>query len=670
MSRRLHATTSGALLASGSVPWAIASWAHGGLAGCSVWLLVLLLAASSSLLASALLIGRRALLGRSLATAGLVATLGAGAPRLWESPALTVVLAIAASIGLAELWKTGASLFFAVSRGHPMSGRVRGSAAVAFVFWLVVALGGRGTSLVSWVAVGTSMAIAVITGAVWAFRRRARDPRSRTLAVALGITALLATFTFGDLPSLVGSGSVYALVAVVFGPRVEDAEDPGGRWWAAVMEHPERLLITTFATLAGLGTLVLALPQSAASGSSVRGLDAAFTSVSAVCVTGLIVCDTPTDFSRVGQVAILVLIQLGGLGMMTFSTAALRVLGGRMSFRQESAVAHLIGAKDRSRVIASAQDVLRVTFVAESVGAVVLAALFVSAGDPLGTAIWRGCFTSISAYCNAGFALQSDSLVAYQSAPMVLHVVAALIVLGGMSPAVILALAARSGRRGPLSAHAKICVASAAALLVLGFCLYLLWEWEYSLAGLSVAQKLHNAWFQSATLRTAGFNSVDLSNVNPTTYILMLGWMFVGASPGGTAGGVKTTTVAVMALSVAHTIRGGTAMNAFGRRIEERTVQRASVIVTVALGFAVLAVIALALTQRIPLSLVVFEVVSALGTVGLTQGATELLDEVGKVIIMVCMFVGRIGGLTMMMFMSQRSIAERIVLPIEEVDVG
>jgi trk system potassium uptake protein TrkH len=200
--------------------------------------------------------------------------------------------------------------------------------------------------------------------------------------------------------------------------------------------------------------------------------------------------------------------------------------------------------------------------------------------------------------------------------------------------------------------------------------MFLIVEWEGALRGLAVADKFHNAWFQSATLRTAGFNSVDVAAVHPASYVLMLAFMFIGASPGGTAGGVKTTTVAVLLLAVVHTIRGAPHTTVLARRIPDRTVQRAAVVVTVAAATACLGLLGLLLTQRIPLPVAVFEIVSALGTVGLSQGGTALLDDVGKLIVIACMFAGRIGGLSIMMFMSQRVRTGRVTLPTEDLDVG
>jgi trk system potassium uptake protein TrkH len=660
-------------LAAVPIPWAVTAWAQGGVSSeTAMWTLALVAAATIALLVAGLTISARPRLGRVLATLGAIAPVALAAPRLSESPGLTLVLATTSLISVAAIWRLAAPLFFPVlQRSHPGLGRVRGSAAIAFAFWLVVGISGEHAGFEVCAAVGVSMLVAIAVGVAWLVQRRhSANPRTRTLSAALLATIVLAAAAHEDLWSVVSCAAIYVLIATVFGPRTERADEAGSRWWSTLVEHPERMLVTTFATMAAIGTVVLALPQSSTSDMGIGGLDAAFTSVSAVCVTGLIVCDTPVDFTVLGQVTILVLIQLGGLGIMTFSTAALRMLGSRMSLRQESAVAHLIGAGDRSRLVASAHDVLRVTFVIEGVGMVLLALLFMLHGDSPGTAFWRGCFTAVSAFCNAGFALQSDSLVPYQSTPLVLHVVAMLIVLGGLSPAVVLAVSTRRDRARPTAVHAKICLVSAIVLLATGFVFFLMSEWDNSLAALPVAAKLHNAWFQSVTLRTAGFNSVDVAVVHPATYVLMLGMMFVGASPGGTGGGIKTTTAVVLLLSVAHTIGGSAAVTAFGRRIPERIVQRASVIVTVAVLCTILAVIALLLTQRIPLPAVLFEVVSALGTVGLSQGATAQLDDVGKVVIIVCMFVGRIGGLSIMMFISQRTATGGIVLPTEHVDVG
>jgi trk system potassium uptake protein TrkH len=198
----------------------------------------------------------------------------------------------------------------------------------------------------------------------------------------------------------------------------------------------------------------------------------------------------------------------------------------------------------------------------------------------------------------------------------------------------------------------------------------LAFEWSNALAGLSFADRLHNAWFQSVTLRTAGFNSVDLNVVQPATVTVMLLFMFVGGNPGGTAGGVKTTTAAILLLSVLQTIRGRRALEVFGKTIPERTRVRAAVVVVLGTSSGFLALLAIQLTQHLPTGLAAFEVVSALGTVGLSIGGTPMLDGIGKTIIMLCMFVGRVGGLTLLMFLSNRNASFNVGRPEEEIDVG
>jgi trk system potassium uptake protein TrkH len=388
-------------------------------------------------------------------------------------------------------------------------------------------------------------------------------------------------------------------------------------------------------------------------------------------VTGLIVLDTPVDFSGFGQLVILLLIQVGGLGIMTFSTAAMWALGRRMSLRHEGAVASLISTQDRGRLFATAKRILQLTVAVEGAGAVLLSVAFTAHGDGPAMALWRGVFTSISAFCNAGFALQSDSLIPYQQSPLILHTVGVLIVLGGLSPLAALALPVVLRRSpAPVSAQARLALTAAGVLLTAGFFFMLAFEWNDSLQGLGVADKLHNAWFQSVTLRTAGFNSVDIARVRSATLILMLLWMFIGGSPGGTAGGVKTTTVAVLALSVVHAIRGQWTLEAFGKKIPERTRTKAAAVVAIAAVSGLTALIAVLLTQGMPTRIAVFEVVSALGTVGLSIGGTAELDGIGKAIIIMCMFIGRVGGLTLLMFLSNRRAPPTLGRPEEEIDVG
>jgi trk system potassium uptake protein TrkH len=342
-----------------------------------------------------------------------------------------------------------------------------------------------------------------------------------------------------------------------------------------------------------------------------------------------------------------------------------------MSLRQEGAVARLVSPKDRSQIFASTRRIITFTLACEALGAVLLTPAFITHGDSMPQALWRALFTSVSAFCNAGFALQSTSLVLYQTSGWILHVVAALIVLGGLSPALVLATAGRLRRNArPPSAQSQIALAATGILLLVSFVVILAVESQSSLQGLSFWDRIHNAWFQSVTLRTAGFNSVPMEALRPATITLMMIWMFIGGSPGGTAGGIKTTTAAVLVLAVATAIRGQWLALAFGRSIPHRTVYKAAAITTVGVVSVFAALGAVQLTQAIEALPATFEVISALGTVGLSLGATDQLDGVGKAIIAACMFVGRVGPLTLFIFLSQRSMAIPWRRPEEEIEVG
>jgi trk system potassium uptake protein TrkH len=311
--------------------------------------------------------------------------------------------------------------------------------------------------------------------------------------------------------------------------------------------------------------------------------------------------------------------------------------------------------------------VLRVTLVTEGVGALLLTALFAQAGDSFGQALWRGVFTAVSAFCNAGFALQSDSLMGYADRPLVLLVVGAVIVVGGLGPPVVAALPTLLRGRG--TAQARVVLWATVLLLVGPAALFLALEWDNTLAGMGLVDKVANAAFQSVTLRTAGFNSIDFGAILPATWTLALFCMFVGGSPGSTAGGVKTTTMAVLVLAVLAAVRGRTEASAFRRRIPHRTVYEATAITTAGTLSAVATLAAVQLTQDIPLDRALFEVVSALGTVGLSMGATAQLDDVGKIVIMLAMFAGRVGPLTLFIFfLGQERTGHRY--PLESLQVG
>lgn len=436
-----------------------------------------------------------------------------------------------------------------------------------------------------------------------------------------------------------------------------------------ILRHPSRVLVISFLTICCVGTMLLGLPIAARGDTPHSWLDATFTSVSATCVTGLIVLDTPVDFSAFGQFVILVLIQIGGLGIMVFSAAAIAILGRRLSLTTERAAVDLVGASNRASLNQSIRKILLVTFLTELVGAIVLSLLFWQAGDGWLQACWRGLFTSISAFCNAGFALQSDSLVSYADNPLVMITVALIIIFGGLGPLVVVTVLGFGGKKRTL--HVRLVLWSSTLLVIAPGIFICLVEWQGVLGGLSLVDKLVNGFFQSVTLRTAGFNSVDLATIHPAVWTMMLMLMFIGGSPGSTAGGVKTTTIAVIFLAVFAIVKGQERIEVFGRSLPHITIIRALVVATLAIIGAGVALTTLQLTQVLSLEHAAFEVISALATVGLSQGGTAELDEIGKVIIIACMFAGRVGPLTLFVFLSSNNVKKPMrQLPEEPIPIG
>ncbi|QDU69249.1 TrkH family potassium uptake protein [Engelhardtia mirabilis] len=665
-----HGRTSGALLALSSAPFAVVSATQQDTAS---WSQLGALALASCLLLAALLVERRTQLGRSLATLGLLGLPCASFDLLRDAPAAALAVAVATITAIALLWGGLPALpGDARLRNRPVgAARASGAALVATAFWLLGPDIGAGPAAMGLLAYGWALCVAALAGLAWAlFHDRLRSWPARGLVVVTATCGLLTLWAAPDQPWLLAPMGVNAL-AVLASTRLGLQSRGRSSGWDVILGHPERAFVGTFAALCLFGTLLLALPISSSNGIAIPVLDAAFTSTSAVCVTGLVVLDTPVAFSPFGQLAILALIQLGGLGVMTFYTFAIWALNRRMSLRQEAAIAGLIGPGRSGDVARAVRRVIGVAVAVEGVGFLALAVAFRQHGDSVIGSLWRGLFTSVSAFCNAGFALQSDSLVGYQDSPAVLQITALLIVLGALSPLAIIALPGLV-RRGvePVSAQVRLCLSATAVLLVGGFLFFAAFEWDNCLAGLSTADKLQNAWFQSATLRTAGFNSVGLEPLRSPTVTLMLVWMFIGGNPGSTAGGVKTTTVALLLLTVVQSIRGRSGVDVFKRRIDPRSCTKATTVVLLAASTVLVALVALQLTQRLTTQEALFEVVSALGTVGLSIGGTAKLDGIGKTIIIGCMFVGRVGGLALLMFLSSRVSSAPNRWPQEEIDVG
>jgi trk system potassium uptake protein TrkH len=583
-----------------------------------------------------------------------------------RAPDFTLMFCVAAGVISSALWTAAQAGNRASWTGtFATSGAAKTGAVCAIALWVALAIGESTYSSTSLAA--SSCCFGLATGLSWGWIARHWRERSRLalLPSCCWVLAVLAALGLFSRPTWALSAWAGGLGAAALFSRDEDSASG----WAVVLEHPARLVVTTFAGICAVGTLVLALPISARAGHGIGMLDAMFTAASAACVTGLAVLDTGTVFSGFGQAVLLVLIQLGGLGIMTFYTLALRALGLRMGLRQELAVTEAALVDRQSSLYRSLGNVLALTAVCEIGGAIILSALFWSGGRELATALWQGLFTSVSAFCNAGFALEPDSLVGYQRQPAVLGVVGLLIVVGGLAPAVAFSTPAWL-RGGLVSLQVRLVWLVTLALLAVGFAAFLAFEWTNTLSSLPWWHKLTNAAFQSATLRTAGFNSVDIGATLPATQQIMLALMFIGGSPGGTAGGIKTTTAALLLLAVVSALRGQAEVTVFEKRIVPASVYRAAAVATVGVLSVMSVVLALMLTQPLPPQVAMFEAVSALATVGLSTGGTALLDGIGKVIVAGAMFVGRVGPLTLFLLLGERHARSLWRFPDAEVDVG
>ncbi|MBU0663070.1 MAG: potassium transporter TrkH [Proteobacteria bacterium] len=637
----------GLLMVLSSVPFMLAAMI-GDTATPPLWRMAAAGVASISCLAAAFLLLRRPQLGRlfgGLALAGSTIVL----IPFFESNPITVLLGAVMIIGAGYALADFRPCMDELQRSSPVDRclqRARWAAMTMSGLVLAVAIVDRGSHFLVNTALMVSVGVTMILVMHWIWRRFAPVAAVALIMVSLvAICAVIFSFMNGYFRL---TAFIVGILAILVLP--DSTEEQDDRWWKILLSHPARVLLSTFFALCSLGTLLLLVPGA----TQVKGIslvDAAFTSVSAVCVTGLTVLDTPHDFTLFGQGLILLLIQLGGLGIMSIATVGMHALGRRMSLRQERLMTSMTDT-DHQNLVVSLVTILRFTFVAEGLGALALTGLFHVSGDNWGQAAWRGLFTSISAFCNAGFALQSNNLIPYQGNPFILHVVALLIVFGGLAPATSL-LVPRWLAGRPVAVGVRLVLVTTAVLLISGALFFLAFEWHGALSGMTVADKIHNAWFQSVTLRTAGFNSVDIAGVMNPSCLIMTCLMFIGGSPGGTAGGVKTTTIALLVMTFWASVTGRSEVIVQNRRIPPATINRAITIVSSGALLWLVMVLMLEMTQQIPARELLFEVTSALGTVGLSLGATNHLDGIGKIILMIAMFAGRIGPMTLFMLLSE-----------------
>lgn len=397
-------------------------------------------------------------------------------------------------------------------------------------------------------------------------------------------------------------------------------------------------------------TALLSLPIAHAPGAEVTLLDAAFTAVSAVCVTGHIVVDTATAWSPFGHAVIIAFIQLGGLGIMLVASLIGLTLLRRVSLRSRM----VAGVENRAVTTGDAARLARgivfTSLVIEGTVALVLTLQFwLSYGVELPTALGRGIFLAISSFNNAGFAPFSDNMIAFATDPIIVLPMSIATILGGLGFPVLLQLRRELGRPLHWSMNTNLVLAMTALLLAIGTAFIAVFEWNNpgTMGGLSSADKVLVSFFHSVQARTAGFNSVDIGQMTSETWLGIDVLMFIGGGPAGTAGGIKVTTFAVLLFIIITELRGEGAVNIFGKRLSRSVHREAITITLLSVGAVMSATIALMVMTHLDLDVLLFEVVSAFGTVGLSTGITADLPPAGQMILMVLMFLGRLGPLTL-----------------------
>jgi trk system potassium uptake protein TrkH len=413
---------------------------------------------------------------------------------------------------------------------------------------------------------------------------------------------------------------------------------------------PYQVLVVGFAGLILIGAFLLTTPWASQSGQGTGFLDALFTSTSAVCVTGLVVLDTGTHYSLFGQLVIIALIQFGGLGVMTLSTLLAVMMGKKIHLRERLLIQEATNQLELSGVVRLVLYIVKITLLVEFIGGTILAVRWYL--DYGAKGIYYGYWHGVSAFCNAGFDLFGGfvSLTKYVDDLAVILTIAGLIIVGGIGFTVIADVWDKR-RFDRLTLHSKMALAVTGLLIIAGTLIIMAFESvdQAVLSELTLKAKVLGGFFQSVTARTAGFNSVDIGSLREGTLLIIIILMYIGASPSSTGGGIKTTTAGVIALAVFSFIRGKKDTEVFHRQISSSAITKAVAIAVVSAGLIVVVTLAMTFTEQVPLLNILFEVTSAFGTVGLSTGITPSLSPAGKMMIILTMFAGRVGTLTLVL---------------------
>lgn len=442
----------------------------------------------------------------------------------------------------------------------------------------------------------------------------------------------------------------------------------------ALLRRPAAASAAGFATAASAGTLLLMLPAAAQGGVPTRLVTALFTSVSAVCVTGLVVVDTPTYWSTFGELVILVLIQVGGVGIMTLATLLGLLIARRIGLRLQltaQAETKALGLGDVRKVVVR---VLAISVAVELLTAVPLVARFrFFYGEPLGRASYLGLFHAVSAFNNAGFALFTDNMVPFATDPWICLPMAMATVVGGIGFPVLFEFGRRLVGHSPRwSLHLKVTVGTYAILFLVGLAAFLISEWDNpdTLGPVGVGGKVVIGIFQAIQPRTAGFSSVDIGKLDPATLLITDVLMFIGGGSAGTAGGIKVTTFALLAFVMFAEVRGEPTVHVLGRKLPTAIQRQALTVALAGVGVVIVSTVTLLEISDIGLDAVLFETVSAFATVGLSTGITADLPTAGQLLLVGLMFLGRLGPITLASALALREHERRYELPEERTIVG
>ncbi len=435
-----------------------------------------------------------------------------------------------------------------------------------------------------------------------------------------------------------------------------------------------KMIMLGFLSIILLGALLLMLPFASRAAEETSFLGALFTSVSATCVTGLVVYDTWAHWTLFGQLVLLVQIQIGGLGFITIGSFAMMALGRRIGLRGRELIHESLNTLQLRGSVKLVRRIIIGTLCFEGIGATLLAIRFVPELGLL-RGIYYGIFHAVSAFCNAGFDLMGcqaayTSFTAYAGDPLIVFVLSALIIIGGIGFLVWEDILVNRWHWRSYRLQTKIVLTATAALLTGGTLLFLLTEGNGLFVGMGAGERFLAAFFAAVTPRTAGFNTIDLAAMSSAGKVLTMLLMFVGGSPGSTAGGIKTTTLVVILLYIKSYLFHEKDCVAFQRRLGQDAVKRASVVIFINFSLAIFAVMVLLVGQDLPLADVLLEAFSAIGTVGMSTGLTRELNTLSRIVIMMLMFLGRVGSLSFAMSFTERRHTGELRYPEEDIVVG